>query len=274
MEERLAAALELDRRLTLAAATDVADLPRGWEVRHRALARVYHLNALLLPAPLPADVGAPELVALAEGRQADLEHRRLVLDDADAAERLAPALIAAGWERDRTLYMALRSDPAAALDDPRARRLSEAELHAAQLATLAEEDYGPHTFPGLAHRLADAQAALRAGTPAVGFGAGAGVGELIASTCTLYCDEKVAGRPMALIDTVGTLRAHRQQGLARAVVSAAVRAAGEWGAGLIVVPADADDWPQLLYASLGFAPLGRQVTLTRRAPSGSGWGGQ
>lgn len=272
MEQRLAAALELERRLALAAATDVADLPLGWAVRHRALARVYHLNALLLRAPLPAGVGAPELVALADGRQADLEHRCLVLDDVDAAERLAPALIATGWERDRTLYMARGCAAPALLDDPRARPLSEAELRAAQLATLAEEDCGPHTFPGLAERLADAQAALRAGTPAVGFGAGAG--ELIASTCTLFCDDDVAGRRVALIDQVGTLRAHRQQGLAKAVVSAAVRAAGERGARLIVVPADADDWPQLLYAGLGFAPLGRRVTFTRRAPSGSGWGGQ
>ena len=75
---------------------------------------------------------------------------------------------------------------------------------------------------------------------------------------------------MALIDNVGTLRAHRQQGLAKAAVSAAVRAAAEWGAELILVPADADDWPQLLYAGLGFAALGRQVTFTLRVtPSDS-----
>ncbi len=44
--------------------------------------------------------------------------------------------------------------------------------------------------------------------------------------------------------------------------------ADRWGAELIVVPADADDWPQLMYAGLGFEPLGRQVTLTRRLRAG------
>ncbi len=48
----------------------------------------------------------------------------------------------------------------------------------------------------------------------------------------------------------------------------ALRAAGEWGADLIVVPADADDWPQLMYASLGFRALGRRWLFTRRGGSG------
>jgi GNAT superfamily N-acetyltransferase len=77
---------------------------------------------------------------------------------------------------------------------------------------------------------------------------------------------------VAMIDEVGTLRAYRQRGLARAVVSAAVGAARAWGAGLIVVPADADDWPQLMYRRLGFAPVGIQVSLTLRVPPSTGSG--
>jgi hypothetical protein len=30
----------------------------------------------------------------------------------------------------------------------------------------------------------------------------------------------------------------------------------------IVVPADADDWPQLMYGRLGFEPVGMQVSFT------------
>ena len=80
---------------------------------------------------------------------------------------------------------------------------------------------------------------------------------------------------MATVEEVGTLIAHRGRGLARAVVLAAVAYAARWGADLIVVAADADDWPQLMYARLGFAAIGRQVTLTRRigAPAGSVSGG-
>jgi GNAT superfamily N-acetyltransferase len=113
---------------------------------------------------------------------------------------------------------------------------------------------------------------LRAGTRALAFGAGQG--QEVVSHCTLFCEAEPTDRRVAMIDSVGTLRAHRQQGLAKAVVSAAVRAAGEWGADLIVVPVDADDWPQLLYAGLGFVPLGRQVGFTLQASSGSGFGGR
>jgi GNAT superfamily N-acetyltransferase len=67
------------------------------------------------------------------------------------------------------------------------------------------------------------------------------------------------------VEAVATLREHRQQGLARAAVSLALHTAGDWGADLIVVPADADDWPQLMYASLGFRALGRRWLFSRRA---------
>lgn len=256
--------MEFERRITRRAAETWTELSLGWEARHRALGDVQDLNALLLRAPLPTEVGALELTALADARQRDLRHRRVVLDDEAAGERLSGDLLDAGWVRDRTLYMALGSDPQDALIDPRARVLSEEQLRAVQRATLGEDDFGPLTSPGLVDRLVQAQAALRAGTRALGFGAGQG--EAVVSHCTLFCEAEPTDRRVALIDTVGTLGAYRRQGLAKAVVSAAVRAAGEWGADLIVVPADADDWPQLLYAGLGFAPLGRQVGFTRQPP--------
>ena len=260
MSAELAAALEFERRITRRAAETWTELPLGWEARHGRLADVYHLNTLLLRAPLPAEVDAAELMALADARQGDLRHRRVVLDDEAAGERLSGTLLDARWERERTVYMALGSDPQDALIDPRARVLSEGQLRAVQHATLGEDDFGPLTSPGLIDRLVEAQAVLRAGTRALGFGAGQG--EAVVSHCTLFCEAEPTDRRVAMIDTVGTLQASRQQGLAKAVVSAAVRAAGEWGADLIVVPADADDWPQLLYAGLGFAPLGRQVGFT------------
>ena len=119
--------------------------------------------------------------------------------------------------------------------------------------------------------LADAQALMRATTPSLRFGA-VGPGGEPASTCTLFLDEDVGGRRVATVEAVATLRDHREQGLARAAVCAAMRAAGAWHADLIVVPADADDWPQLLYASLGFGaarpPLA--VRALRRLPTGGG----
>lgn len=141
-------------------------------------------------------------------------------------------------------------------------------MQALQLAGLRVQASVPNTRSGLPVRLMAAQSALRAGTPARCFGAGEG-GEL-QSTCTLFLDADVNGRRVAMVEEVATLSAHRQRGLARAVVSAAIAAAHAWEAERIVVPADADDWPQLMYMRLGFAPVGRQVSLTRRGPAGPG----
>ena len=138
-----------------------------------------------------------------------------------------------------------------------------AEMHALQLAGLRAEAPEIDARAGLVERLVATQTALRAHTPSRCFGAG-DPGGALGSTCTLFLDEDVNGRRVATVEEVGTLPAERGRGLARAVVCAAVAHAGRWGAELIVVPADADDWPQVMYARLGFAPVGRQVALTRR----------
>ena len=162
--------------------------------------------------------------------------------------------------------MALRSDPPTALSDARARVLDEDELRSLQLACLRQEVVGPSVPGELPALLAEAQALLRATTPSQRFGAGQ-PGAEPASSCTLFLDADVGGRRVATVEAVATLREHREQGLARAAVSMALRAAGEWGADLIVVPADADDWPQLMYASLGFRALGRRWQFTRPSRS-------
>ncbi len=261
MDGDLTAALAVDLAINRRGARAVTEIDGGWVLRHAALPDVYHLNCVHLSGP-PGGLGAERLEALAEHRLSGLGHRRVVLDDAAGAEAMAPELAARGWQHDRTLFMGLADDPARALLDPRAREISAAELSAVQRATFAEDRALTAEGAKLPRRLADAQAALRTGTRAVGFGAGDG-GEL-ASTATLFLDPDVGGRRVALIDQVVTLRARRERGLAKATVSAAIRAAGAWGASLIALPADADDWPQLMYVSLGFVPLGRQATFTRR----------
>jgi GNAT superfamily N-acetyltransferase len=212
------------------------------------------------------------VAALADEALGDAGHRLVVVLDDAAGERLSPGLAERGFEQRRTLYMALRGDPTRALRDPRVRELGEPELDALQRAVFEDDNVGPHTTPQLPGLLADGQAALRAAGIARGFGAGQG-GEL-QSTAMLFLDPDVDGRRTAMVEQVGTLRSHRRQGLARATVSAALLAAGEWGAELIVIPTDAEDWPQLLYASLGFAPIGRVWAFTRHdrgvSPPGSG----
>lgn len=260
--DELAGALALDREIYLRGASESHQLDGGWVARDAALPSIYTLNCIRLAAPLSAAVDAAAIDRLADAWLGDRDHRRVVVEDAAAGERLAPALTAAGWERDRTLFMVLRTDPGHAPRDPRAREISDPELREVNLLVNREEEYGPHAFPGLPELLVQAQGAVRARTPARMFGAGEDGG--LQSMTTLFMEEDLDGHRAAMVESVATLRAWRQRGLARAAVSAALRAAAGWGAELITVPCDADDWPQLMYASLGFAPVGRIVTFTRR----------
>lgn len=264
--DELQRALELDRRVALRAGERTIEIPEGWVVLHDRLARVHVLNMVLLAAPLPPQLGADGLISIAERWLGHLGHRFVRIDDATGAARLTSTLLAAGWQRQRTVFMVLRTDPRAALVDPRAREISEAELDALTRSNFEHYDYGADSSPALIRELVQAQVAMRRGTRARRFGAGEHDG--LQAMTTLFMDPDVDGVRAAMVEQVGTLPDYRERGLARAAVSAAVAAAGEWGAELITVPADADDWPQLLYAKLGFEPVGIQVSFTLREPAG------
>ena len=261
-------ALELDRRVALRAGQRTREIPEGWVVLHDQLPRVHMLNMLVLAAPLPAELDAAAFTSLADRWLGHLAHRFVRIDDQPGAARLTSKLLATGWQRQRTVFMVLRTDPRAALVDPRARVISEAELDALMLANFEHYDYGTDASPELLRQLVQAQTAMRGATQALRFGAGDDGG--LQSMTTLFMDPDVGGARVAMVEQVATLPDYRERGLARAAVSAAVAAAGEWGAELITVPADADDWPQLLYAKLGFEPIGIQVSFTLREPAGTG----
>ncbi len=272
----LHAALAADRAVRRRAALETSPFDGGIAVRHPQLGDVHYLNAVLLDAG-PVGLSGPEVAATAERWQGDLDHRHVVCDDAAAGERVAAELERKGWERTRTVYMAFAGDPAVITADARvgwAGVIAETDMQALQLAALREEAPEVDARSGLVARLVATQSRLRATTPCRCFGAGE-PGAEPASMCVLFLDADVDGRRVATIEEVGTLVAHRGRGLAGAVVSAAVSHAGGWGADLIVVPADADDWPQVMYAGLGFEPIGRQVTVTRRlgGPGRAGWAG-
>ncbi len=246
-------ALALDRGIRIRGAQESSAVPGGVVIRHSGLPSIYHLNSLLLDAPLAAAIDAPQIIQLTDEWLGDLGHRRAVLDDADGAQRVEPGLLQAGWWRQRTVFMVWRGEPHPARDE-RATETGERALRAIQSRLLAEERPGQDS---LVAELVKAQAALRAGTSARGFVAEGGDGP--ASSCTLFIDGSAGA---AMIEEVGTLVAYRQRGLARAVVSCALRTAIAEGLDPVVIPADADDWPQLLYAKLGFEPVALQVSFT------------
>jgi ribosomal protein S18 acetylase RimI-like enzyme len=260
-----AAILRAERTLVARAVAAASEIPGGWRFRHPPLGDVWHLNRLQITEPGWSG-SAAGLVQLADRWLDGAGHRRVTIDDETVARRLAPQLAARGFEPERALVMIHRGPaPAAATRATPARRLDEAVLRAAQHLALLELG-GPGAAAGaLAGRLADAQVRLRAAAmEAIGFGAGEREDGGPASTATLLLAPAAAGRgPVGLIDQVATLRAHRERGLARAVVGAAITAAQTAGADPIGLLTLADDWPQLMYARLGFVPVAVQTSFTR-----------
>jgi predicted GNAT family acetyltransferase len=83
-----------------------------------------------------------------------------------------------------------------------------------------------------------------------------------ASRADLYLGRDGDG-VVAQIENVLTDPPARGHGLARGVVTAAVRLALDSGATCVFLVADADDWPRELYARLGFVPVAGYTELTR-----------
>jgi GNAT superfamily N-acetyltransferase len=80
------------------------------------------------------------------------------------------------------------------------------------------------------------------------------------SCCRLLSD----GR-LGQVEDVGTRADSRERGYAKAIVTAAVAAAQADGDAPIFLTAEAADWPQLMYAKLGFETVG-DLTILRRRP--------
>jgi GNAT superfamily N-acetyltransferase len=79
------------------------------------------------------------------------------------------------------------------------------------------------------------------------------------SCCRLLSDGRIGQ-----VEDVGTREQARERGYAKAIVTAAVAAAQADGNQPIFLTAEAADWPQLMYANLGFETVGDLTALRRR----------
>jgi GNAT superfamily N-acetyltransferase len=229
-----------------AAADRVEPWAGGRALLAPALPDLWDANHLILERPV--DLDARRLASLAGRILGDggARHRAVVVPDEAGAGRLAPGFADLGWDRDRLLLMALRGTPRPRPGGPEARELPPHRLAGLRRRMVLLEPWGS---PGVAAQLEEHQRRLRAAFHSRCFAAPAR-GSPRAS-CELFC----AGG-MAEVADVGTLPDHRRRGLARAATVAAVGAARAAGAELVIVTADADDWPRDFYARLGFEPLG------------------
>jgi ribosomal protein S18 acetylase RimI-like enzyme len=206
-----------------------------------------------------AGMTAPEVAAVADEALAGFAHRTVVVADEDEGARLGAELgTMPDWRRETSLYMewegdngrsaaaAVREGPLAACENLR-RELIRAELPP-----------GTEQIAEMTAQLLESNRRLGAASGDRWFVAPA---EEPTSACCLMSRDGIGQ-----IEEVGTLPAARGQGLAQAVVLAALDASRAAGNRVTFLTAAGDDWPLLMYEKLGFVVRGRLTTL-RRLPT-------
>ena len=198
-------------------------------------------------------VSAEALIAEAERLQAPagLRHRKVEIHT--GGDTLVDAFKAAGWSPERLVVMLLRPDadhrgeasaPVREVEFPAVRGLMELwygeAMSAAEASDLADADADSALSSRARYFLT-----ARNGDPAA-------------------CCMLLAGDGIGQVEEVYTAKPHRGAGLASAVIRTAIAAARERGDDLIMILADADDWPQRLYERLGFEAVDAYHSFTRK----------
>jgi RimJ/RimL family protein N-acetyltransferase/ribosomal protein S18 acetylase RimI-like enzyme len=202
---------------------------------------VYDMNYLRAEQPAPAE----ELIAEAERLMADYFHKRVILERAD--RDTATGFRAHGWTVVPHLIMARTREPDRRVDTSLVRELPFEELAPARREVTVGEPWGNAEISSL---LDEAKRLIMGAVPTRFFAAFAD-GEVAA-----YCEVRSDGT-VAQIEDVNTIPRFRGRGLGRAVVQHAVdeaRATND----IVYLEALAEDWPQQLYAKLGFDVVGQR----------------
>lgn len=250
----------------VAAATSTVPVPGGVVVLTADYESSHEHNKALLTAP--AD--ARQVLAAVEQVSADagLGHVRLDVLMPETPDDLVELAAASGYGLTRDVVMVLPPGSAPALPDETAlvRELPWEQVRG-HVRAVWEQDL-PTASARVHDELSDRRHATARAVELHHF-AGMLEGAPVARA-DLYLGRDADG-PVAQVESVVTDPEARGRGLARAVVSTAVRVALDHGATLVFLVADADDWPQEFYARLGFVPVLTKVVLTQapRRPAGS-----
>lgn len=236
-----------------AAVEEVRRMRHGVALLTPSLPLVWALNQLRVDDP---NAHPGEVIAEAEEALAGYPHRRLLVLDAELGERLAGVLTRHGWNAAQHVLMVRRREPDRVPAPGSAAEVDRATGAATLRAFRREQPYG---WQDEAVRQLAAMDE-RYGRACGGRDFGAPPGGPVCA-CRLY-----AGGGLAQIDEVGTLRAHRGLGHARATVHAAAEAGLADGNEIVFLEAEAHDWPQDLYRRLGFDEVGRLYQFLKPPP--------
>ena len=244
------------RRTEEAIVDEVRSMPHATALLTPTLPLVWQLNAVRVE---DGGAGARELIAAADEALRKASHRKLVVHDQELGVRLAPALSRDGWNVYRLLVMVRDRAPERTAPSGTGAEVDRASGARALAAFRREQPFGwqPEAVEQL-HSMDERYGrALRARDFAA-------PPDDPAAACRLYTADG-----LAQVDEVGTLERRRGRGYATAAVLAAVETALAEGCDPVFLLTDAADWPQQLYARLGFSPIGLLYEFLK-LPLGSG----
>lgn len=242
----LTRALEFQRQTTALGAEEFTQIDEGWLVRSRSLPLVWSLNQVRVTQPIEFD----EALALAERHLVELPYRQLVVEHEASGIRLERSFRESGWEVERELTMVLARGPDRDVDTGLVIEPGEQEALALMERWTREEQQLHLTPEALAQVVERSRVAWRArGARRLGV---LGEGGALAAMTLLYSDGTIAQ-----VEDVYTVPEERGRGFARALVTDAAALARDAGHELTFIIADDNDWPQQLYARIGFEPAGR-----------------
>jgi GNAT superfamily N-acetyltransferase len=247
-------AREFVRALPLGLAEEIVACRFGQAAFVHSLPLVYWINLISVDPGERAT--SAELAAEADRMQepAGLLHRKVGIYD-DLGYDVEAGFRGLGWNVHRHLVMT--HERPAELAAGRAEEVTADEIEPVWADGIRESPYGRDEE--VVRQLVEAQHRRRRAVHVRYFAAR--VDDEIASYCELFSD-----RESAQVESVMTLERFRGRGLAKAVVSHAVREARGAGHGLVFLVAEDEDWPKELYRRLGFEPRGHTWELIREPP--------
>jgi GNAT superfamily N-acetyltransferase len=235
-------------------ADDVERIDHGTVLSTPPLAGAWSINTLRIEGPQPG-LTLSDAAALCAAHLPGLTYDHVIVEDEPTAERLGGAARAEGWRVESVLYMALEGPPDRDVDTSRVREGDLEEVLDLTDTWFAEE--GQATTPQVAADLREMTRREHDATPERRFVVDDPPGRPAAMTSMRERDR------VCQLEDVYVLPDARGRGHARALITRATAYARDDDHDLVFIVADEDDWPRRLYASVGFAPMGRTAILHR-----------
>ncbi len=257
VDDRHARAMSFERDVLRRVVGSVTTLPFGEGMLAPDFDRVWDVNLVNVEhgrRPSADDVmsAADELLG-----PMGFTHRTARYEDGDAMDEVEDAFLAAGYQRNSWIVLALEGTPPATATGT-ARKLTLEEFDNVNTRLTADRPWGADD-----HEVA---MFVRLGRRFLDVGGGEVVGAFDDRGAPAGAARVYGTGPVRQVEEVEVVGSQHGRGLGRDLMHAALHLAVQGDPELVFVVADEDDWPLGWYERLGFVRIGRAGSFQRKPP--------